>query len=68
MLDSDAAVFDSCACPGHPVVDGLWSERLPIVQINIPAKRTADKTLLRTAATIEKLKNKALRSLKREEA
>jgi CelD/BcsL family acetyltransferase involved in cellulose biosynthesis len=68
MLDSDAEVFDSCARQGHPVVDGLWSERLPIVQINVPARRAADKTLLRTAATLEKMKNGALRRLNRKEA
>ena len=66
MLDSDIERFDSCACQGHPVVDSLWAERVPIAQINVPAKRAADKTLLSTAATLEKLKNKALRSLKRE--
>ena len=63
MLESDAAVLDSCAKQGHPVVDSLWSERLPIAQINVPAARTADKTLLRTAATLEKLKNGALKRL-----
>ncbi len=68
MLDSDVEVFDSCARQGHPVVDGLWPERLPIVQLNIPARRVADKTLLGTAATLEILKNKALRRLNREEA
>jgi len=66
-LDSDIERFDSCARQGHPVVDGLWSERLPIAQINVPAKRVADKTLLNTAATLEKLKNRALRSLNRAE-
>ena len=68
MLESDAEVFDSCARQGHPVVDGLWSERLPIVQINVPARRVSDKTLLRTAATLEKMKNGALRRLNRKEA
>ena len=68
MLDSDVELFDSCARQGHPVVDGLWSERLPIVQLNVPAKRAADKTLLRTAATLETLKLKALRRLNRAEA
>ena len=68
MLDSDVELFDSCARQGHPVVDGLWSERLPIVQLNVPAKRVTDKTLLRTAATLETLKLKALRRLNRAEA
>lgn len=63
MLESDASVLDSCAKQGHPVVDGLWPERLPIAQINVPAARTADKTLLRTAATLEKLKNGAIKRL-----
>ena len=68
MLDSDIARYDSCARPQHPVVDGLWSERLPVAQINIPAAGLADRTLLGTAATIEKLKHSALRRLTAQEA
>lgn len=63
MLESDAYHYDSCARAGHPVVDGLWAERLPIAQVNVPAQRLADKTLLGTAATLEKLKNTALKRL-----
>jgi len=63
MLDSDAEELDSCACPEHPVVDRLWSERKPIAQINVPAHRMVDKTLLGTAATIEAVKNSALKRL-----
>lgn len=65
MLDSDIQRYDSCARAGHPVVDGLWTERLPIAQVNVPSRQTAHKTLLGTAATLEKLKNSALRRLRR---
>jgi hypothetical protein len=68
MLASDATFFDSCARAGHPVVDSLWSERLPMGQVNIPAGGTGDRLLLRTAAHIEKLKNGALKRLTKEEA
>ncbi len=63
MLGGDAAQLDSCARQGHPVVDSLWAERLPIVQINVPARRVTDKTLLNTAAKLEEFKNGALQRI-----
>ena len=57
MLDTpDTSIFDSCARQGHPVVDRLWPERLPVVQINVPSARVADRALLALAASLEKLK------------
>lgn len=57
MLDRhEIGMFDSCARQGHPVVDRLWPQRLPIVQINVPGARAADKAMLGLAATLEKLK------------
>ena len=67
MLAGDATVFDSCARAGHPVVDGLWSERVAMAQVNIPAGGKGDRLLLGTAAQIEKLKIGALKRLTREE-
>ena len=63
MPSSSAGIFDSCARKGHSVADDFWSERLPIVQINIPTKRTSDKILLRISATLEKIKLKVLRAV-----
>lgn len=63
MLHGDGQRLDSCARQGHPVVDGLWAGRLPIVQINVPAGRVTDKTLLGTAVALEKFKIGALKRL-----
>ena len=48
--------LDSCAKPDHPVVDRLWSERLPIVQLNIPTGHAGDAALLDLAAMAERTK------------
>ncbi len=48
--------LDSCAKPGHPVVDRLWSERLPVVQLNIPTRHAGDAALLDLAAIAERAK------------
>ena len=63
MPNNNAAFFDSCTRQGHSIADDLWSERLPVVQINIPTKRPSDKILLRISATLEKLKVKVLRTV-----
>jgi len=47
------------------MIDGPCFEHPPIAQINVPAKRVTDKTLLGTAAALEKFKNKALKRLPR---
>ena len=51
--------LDSCARPGHPVVDRLWPERLPVATLNIPTRHATDARLLDLAATIERLKSRA---------
>ena len=28
-----SAILDSCADPGHPMIDGIWAERLPIANL-----------------------------------
>lgn len=61
MLDDpDIAHLDSCARPGHPVVDRLWSQRLPVVQLNIPANHAGDAALLDLAAIVERAKRRVL--------
>ena len=69
MLEDDEdeayAVFDSCARPGHPVVDRLWPGRTAIAQINVPAAGPADRWLLRLAETLERLKMRAVRAFRR---
>lgn len=52
----DIRRLDSCARPGHPVVDRLWPQRLPIVQANIPTGHAADAHLLDLAALLERSK------------
>lgn len=54
--DSSIRVFDSCARPGHPVLDRLWSGRLTVGQINISASGMVDKGLLALAAQLERFK------------
>ena len=52
---------DSCARPGHPVVDRLWPDRLPVVQLNIPTNHPNDARLLDFAATVEQFKTRRIR-------
>lgn len=42
--------MDSCAAPGHPMIDGLWTERRAIVQYRIALHRKGFRAL-RGAAT-----------------
>ena len=48
--------LDSCARPGHPVVDRLWPDRLPVVLLNIPTCHAYDARMLDLAATMERVK------------
>ncbi len=52
--------LDSCARPGHPVVDRLWPERLPVVRLNIPTCHAGDAALLDLAAIVERAKRRVL--------
>lgn len=62
MLEqSGIRIFDSCARQDHPVVDRLWPDRLPVVQLNIPTRHSADARLLNLAAFIEGSKNTLLK-------
>ena len=37
---------DSCAAPGHPMVDKMWRDRLGIAQINLATNHRVDRLLL----------------------
>ena len=54
--DPSIRVFDSCARPGHSVLDRLWPERLTVGQINVSASGIVDKGLLALAAQLERFK------------
>jgi len=60
LTEPGTTMLDSCACPGHPVVDRLWSERLTVVQANIPTRHPVDAALLDLAATAERAKLRVL--------
>jgi len=60
LADPDSAHLDSCARPGHPVVDRLWPQRLPVVQLNIPTSHAGDAALLDLAAIVERAKQRVL--------
>ncbi len=34
----DLALIDSCAAPGHPMIDSLWRERRTIVRVTMPLR------------------------------
>ncbi len=49
LLDDDRIAWvDSCAAPGHPMIDSVWRERRRLVWVNAPLSGTADR--LRFAA------------------
>lgn len=56
LTEPGAMTLDSCARPGHPVVDRLWPARVPVVQLNIPTRHARDAALLDLAAGIERAK------------
>ncbi len=42
--------MDSCAAPDHPMIDGLWAERRPIIQYRVALKGRGFTALRRAAA------------------
>ncbi|WP_374525733.1 GNAT family N-acetyltransferase [Sphingopyxis sp.] len=46
---------DSCAAPGHPMIDSVWRERRRLVWVNVPLARGADRLRFRALAGAEKL-------------
>ena len=59
----EISLYDSCAMPGHPVLDKLWPDRLDYVQVNVPARGVQNTHLVRFAAQVESVKDK-LQSLR----
>lgn len=46
---------DSCAAPGHPMIDSVWRERRHLVWINVPLASGADRLRFRALAGAEKM-------------
>ena len=63
--DPAIAWMDSCAAPGHPMIDSLWAERRTIVQYRVALRGTGMKGIRRKAAFMLANKSEALaRTLK----
>jgi hypothetical protein len=45
--------MDSCAAPDHPMIDGLWGERRPIVRVTIPLRGLRRRAAFAFARTLE---------------
>ena len=41
--DPHIAWVDSCAAPGHPMIDSVWRERRALVWVNVPLSATPDR-------------------------
>ncbi len=41
--DPKIAWVDSCAAPGHPMIDSVWRERRALVWVNVPLSAPADR-------------------------
>lgn len=47
--------IDSCAAPGHPMIDSVWRERRRLVWINAPLSGGSDRLRFRALARLEKI-------------
>lgn len=44
LLDDDRIAWvDSCAAPGHPMIDSVWRERRALLWVNVPLGGTGDR-------------------------
>jgi len=41
FVDSGIAVVDSCAIPGHPMIENIWRDRIAIADVMVAAASTA---------------------------
>lgn len=41
--DPEIAWVDSCAAPGHPMIDSVWRERRALVWVNVPLSAVPDR-------------------------
>jgi len=55
LSDDRVAWVDSCAAPGHPMIDSVWRERRHLVWINAPLSGGSDRLRFRTLARVEKI-------------
>ncbi len=46
---------DSCAAPGHPMIDSVWRERRRLVWVNVPLSGGSDRLRFNALARVEKL-------------
>ena len=46
---------DSCAAPGHPMIDSVWRERRRLVWVNVPLSGSGDRLRFAALAGAEKL-------------
>lgn len=54
----DISLYDSCAMPGHPILDGLWPDRLDYIQTIVPARGAHNTHLVRIGANAEALRER----------
>lgn len=54
LARDDIAWMDSCAAPGHPMIDSLWGERRAVVRVTLPLAGWRSRTLFHAARTAER--------------
>lgn len=53
--DPQIAWVDSCAAPGHPMIDSVWRERRALVWVNVPLAAAADRLRFAMLTKTERL-------------
>ena len=53
--DPRIAWVDSCAAPGHPMIDSVWRERRALVWVNVPLSGASDRLRFAALRRIEAL-------------
>ena len=46
---------DSCAAPGHPMIDSVWRERRALVWVNVPLSAASDRLRFAMLTKTERL-------------
>jgi hypothetical protein len=46
---------DSCAAPGHPMIDSVWRERRRLVWVNVPLAGSSDRLRFNALTRAERL-------------
>ena len=54
LEDSRIAWVDSCAAPGHPMIDSVWRERRHLLWVNVPLSGTADRLRFHILTKVER--------------